>query len=160
MFVYYCHKYLLSSLLFNHFNVARSFSKCTFHVHRQQSVAVPLPTLPRPLSWSIGLSRKYSVLFVDISALPCPPNHVYSSDRSADDNPARMKCTCHMPPHATTGLSPCDDVFIQPLSTLLRFNFSLQHRSNCRRGSGRECGKGERSWRRLQQRTNERTLNR
>lgn len=103
----------------------------------------PPPPLLRPLSWSIGLSRKYSVLFVDISALPCPPNHVYSSDRSADDNPARMKCTCHMPPHATTGLSRCDDVFMQPLSTLLRFNFSLQHRSNCRRGSGRECGRGK-----------------
>lgn len=143
MFVYYCHKYLLSSLLFNHFNIARCFSKCTFHVHRQQSVAFPPPTLPRPPFWSIGLSRKYSVLFVDISALPCPPNHVYSSDRSADDNPARMKCTCHMPPHATTGLSRCDDVFMQPLSTLLRFNFSLQHRSNCRRGSGRECGRGK-----------------
>lgn len=153
MFVYYCHKYLLSSLLFNHFNIARSFSKCTFHVHRQQSVA-PLCHAP---FWPIGLSRKYSVLFVDISALPCPPNHVYSSDRSADDNPARMKCTCHMPPHATAGLSRCDDVFMQPLSTLLRFNFSLQHRSNCRRGGVEE---GERSWRRLQQRTNERTLNR
>lgn len=150
MFVYYCHKYLLSSLLFIHFNIARSFSKCTFHVHRQQSAPVPPPS---PF-WSIGLSRKYSVLSVDISALPCPPNHVCSSDRSADDNPARMKCTCHMPPHATTGLSRCDDVFMQPLSTLLRFNFSLQHRSNCRRGSG--SGEGKRSWRRLQQRTNER----
>lgn len=128
------------------------------HISCSSSAVSCLPS-SLPLFWSIGLSRKYSVLYVDISALPCPPNHVYSSDRSADDNPARMKCTCHMPPHATTGLSRCDDVFMQPLSTLLRFNFSLQHRSKCRRGSGKG-GDRERSWRRLQQRTNERTLNR